>query len=83
MMKKFTYSGAGIPDDNFIRGEVPMTKAEVRAITMAKLRPEAGDTVVDVGAGTGSVSIECAFVASRVIAVEINPEGVDLIRLGG
>ena len=72
----------GIPDEEFIRGGVPMTKAEVRAVSMAKLAPEKDAVVWDVGAGTGSVSVECALAAheGRVYAVEKNPEGIELIR---
>ena len=66
----------------FIRGDVPMTKQEVRAVALAKLRLTATDTVWDVGAGTGSVSIEAALVAraGSVWAVERNAAGVRLIR---
>lgn len=76
------YASSGIPDELFIRGDVPMTKQEVRAVALAKLRLTATDTVWDVGAGTGSVSIEAALVAraGSVWAVERNAAGVRLIR---
>lgn len=76
------YASSGIPDELFIRGDVPMTKQEVRAVALAKLRLAATDTVWDVGAGTGSVSIEAALVAraGSVWAVERNATGVRLIR---
>lgn len=72
----------GIADDEFIRGSVPMTKQEIRIMVLAKARIGAADTVVDIGAGTGSISIEAAFQAQRgtVYAVEKNPEGVGLIQ---
>ena len=62
----------GLPDDAFIRGAVPMTKQEVRAAALAKLAVTPTDTLWDVGAGTGSVSVELALAAPRghVYAVE-------------
>ena len=71
---RWPYASSGIPDELFIRGDVPMTKQEVRAVALAKLRLAATDTVWDVGAGTGSVSI------GSVWAVERNATGVRLIR---
>ena len=72
----------GICDEEFIRGKVPMTKAEIRAMVMVKagIRPE--DRVADIGAGTGSISIEAALAASKgeVYSIERNPEGIRLIE---
>jgi precorrin-6Y C5,15-methyltransferase (decarboxylating) len=75
-------TAVGIPDDSFVRGKVPMTKSEVRAVTIAKLHLNHNAIIWDVGAGTGSVSVECALAAGegRVFAVERNPEAVSLIR---
>lgn len=72
----------GFPDDAFIRGEVPMTKQEVRAAVLAKLAVRPTDTLWDVGAGTGSVSVELALAAPRghVYAVECAPDACALIR---
>ena len=71
----------GIPDDEFIRGQVPMTKEEIRTLSIAKLRLQPGDRFLDIGAGTGSVSIEAALLLPEqtVYAVEHNPEAVSLI----
>ncbi len=72
----------GIPDDRFVRGKVPMTKEEVRILCVAKLRLVDDAVVYDVGAGTGSVAVECARLctAGKVYAIERNPEGIDLIQ---
>ena len=72
----------GFPDDAFIRREVPMTKQEVRAAALAKLAVRPTDTLWDVGAGTGSVSVELALAAPRghVYAVECAPDACALIR---
>ena len=72
----------GLPDEAFERGDIPMTKQEVRAAVLAKLAVRPEDILWDVGAGTGSVSVELALVAprGRVYAVECRPEGCALIK---
>lgn len=72
----------GIADETFIRGKVPMTKQEVRVVSLAKLQIKASDIIYDIGAGTGSVAIEMALGAKegKVYAIEKNPEGIDLIK---
>lgn len=71
----------GWPDSWFLRDGVPMTKQLVRAAILAKLAPSPGEIFWDVGAGTGSVSVELAA-ASRgghVYAVECDPRACALI----
>ncbi|MBQ3854230.1 MAG: precorrin-6Y C5,15-methyltransferase (decarboxylating) subunit CbiT [Anaerovibrio sp.] len=72
----------GIPDEDFIRGKVPMTKQEIRILTIAKAKIKPSDIVCDIGAGTGSLSVEAALQAPKgmVYAIEKNPEGIELIQ---
>ena len=58
---RWPWRTGGIPDDMFERGEAPMTKQEVRAVALSKLRVGASDTLYDIGAGTGSVTVEMAL----------------------
>lgn len=69
-----------IPDAEFVRGAVPMTKAEVRAVTIGKLALQRDSVVYDIGCGTGSVSVEAALQApaGRVFAIDQNREAVAL-----
>ena len=53
--------GPHIRDDAFVRGKVPMTKEEVRAVSIARMELTEDAVVYDVGAGTGSVSVEAAL----------------------
>ena len=72
----------GLSDEDFVRGGVPMTKREIRAAALSQLAVRHGDTVWDVGAGTGSVSVELALAADegRVYAIERRDEACDLIE---
>ncbi|MDA8440993.1 MAG: precorrin-6Y C5,15-methyltransferase (decarboxylating) subunit CbiT [Peptococcaceae bacterium] len=75
------YRSPGIPDEQFLRGKIPMTKQEVRVVTLAKARLQEDSIVYDIGAGTGSLTIEAALMApkGKVYAVEREAEGLELI----
>ena len=68
-----------IKDEAFIRGKIPMTKFNIRILTMGYLEIEAGDRLLDIGAGTGSVSIEAGLQGAEVWAIERDKEALDLI----
>jgi precorrin-6Y C5,15-methyltransferase (decarboxylating) len=74
------YLTGGLPDELFIRDEVPMTKSEIRAIITSKLRLKADSRLLEIGAGTGSVTIEAALIAheGKVVALEKNPTAYQL-----
>lgn len=72
----------GIPDAEFVRGDSPMTKREVRAAALSFLAVKPRDILYDVGAGTGSVAVEMALTArrGRVFAIESNPAALALLQ---
>jgi precorrin-6B C5,15-methyltransferase / cobalt-precorrin-6B C5,C15-methyltransferase len=65
--------GWGLPEDAFAHRDSMITKAETRALVLARLGPAPGRVIWDVGAGSGSVAIECARFGAHVIAVESDP----------
>lgn len=65
----------GLPDHAFAHRDGMLTKAEVRAVVLARLGPRLGDLVWDIGAGSGSVGVECARLGAAVIAVEKGDTG--------
>jgi len=71
-----------IDDEEFIRGNVPMTKQEIRILTLAKAQLDSDSIVADIGAGTGSITIEAARLArnGKIFAVERKAEAVELIK---
>lgn len=71
-----------LPDSAFIRGGTPMTKREIRAQIAAELNLPADAVVWDIGAGTGSVTVECALQCplGQVYAVERDVEALELIE---
>lgn len=71
-----------IYDKDFVQGELPMTKQEVRAVTVAKLQLKPNSILIDVGAGTGTIGIECATYISngKVIGIEKEEKGLETIK---
>lgn len=80
-MADYQYRGIGIPDKEFIRGQIPMTKENIRVLSVAKLQLQEDSVVYDIGAGTGSVTVEMAHICrkGKVYAIEQKMEGCDLI----
>ncbi len=72
----------GIPDSQFIRGNVPMTKENIRAASICKLRLKENSVIYDIGSGTGSVSVEIARLSKsiKVFAVDSRAEAAELTR---
>lgn len=72
----------GIPDKEFIRGKIPMTKSEVRGTAVSKLEIRKDDICWDIGSGTGSVSVEMAMRCEngKVYAVEKKAEAAELTK---
>ncbi|MBU5675510.1 precorrin-6Y C5,15-methyltransferase (decarboxylating) subunit CbiT [Alkaliphilus sp. MSJ-5] len=69
-----------IKDEEFIRGNIPMTKFNIRVLTIGYLAIEEGDRLLDIGAGTGSISIEAALHGAEVWAIEMKRDGIELIN---
>ncbi len=80
----WNFKTPGIPDDFFERAEkVPITKEEVRTIQLSKARLRNGQTVFDIGCGSGSISIEAAFQienSGKVIAIDYDSKAIDLTK---
>lgn len=69
-----------LKDGLFVRGKIPMTKFNIRILTIAYLELSRGDNLLDIGAGTGSISVEASLQGANVWAIERELEGVNLIR---
>ena len=78
------YKTPGIPDEEFERTEkVPITKEDVRTLQISKARLKPGQTVYDVGCGSGSISVETALQVEstgKVIAIDYDQNAVDLTK---
>ncbi len=80
----WNYKTPGIPDEYFERIEnVPITKEEVRTIQISKARLKPGQTVFDIGCGSGSISIEAAFQvesSGKVLAIDYDENAIELTK---
>ena len=76
------YLTPGLPDQAFCRDEVPMTKSEIRALILSKLRLKADSLVLEIGSGSGSCTVEMALTAyeGKVWTIEKNPAAVTLCK---
>lgn len=72
--------GWALPESEFERRGGMITKNETRAVVLARLGPGPGDLIWDVGAGSGSVAIECARLGAAAIAIERDPQSVAHVR---
>lgn len=73
-------TGWALEEDAFAHRDSMITKFEVRALALARLGPRPGDLVWDIGAGSGSVAVECARLGAAVTAVERTGDGVRRVR---
>ncbi|GAA3179782.1 MULTISPECIES: precorrin-6y C5,15-methyltransferase (decarboxylating) subunit CbiE [Streptomyces] len=74
-------AGWALDETEFTHRDSMITKFEVRALALARLGPRPGDLVWDVGAGSGSVAVECARLGAAVTAVEKTPDGAERVRV--
>ncbi len=72
-------AGWALPEAAYQHRDSMITKAEVRAYLVARLRPRLGRLVLDIGAGSGSVGIECALLGAAAVCVERDPQACRMI----
>lgn len=72
----------GIPDELFERTEeVPITKEDIRAIAISKLRLKEGHSAIDIGCGSGSITVElCLQTRGTVYAIDFDQKAVELTK---
>jgi precorrin-6Y C5,15-methyltransferase (decarboxylating) len=72
--------GWALPEEEFEHRSAMITKSEPRALALARIAPKPGDLIWDVGAGSGSLAVECARFGAATVAVERDPESCDRVR---
>jgi len=82
MVFNWNFRTAGIPDENFSKDNSPITKEEIRVLALSKLRLKEDSNILDIGAGTGSVSIEAALISNKgvVYSIEMEKERISTIE---
>lgn len=76
------YRTPGIPDELFERTEeVPITKEDIRTIAISKLRLKEGQAVIDIGCGSGSVTVElCLQTKGKIYAIDFDKNAIELTK---
>lgn len=69
-----------VKDNMFIRGQVPMTKFNTRILTIGYLEIEVGDKFLDIGGGSGSISIEASLQGAEVWTIEREEKAIEIIK---
>ena len=80
----WNFKTPGIPNENFERTDkVPITKEEVRTIQISKARLKQGQTVYDIGCGSGSISVEAALQvesSGKILAIDFDEKAIELTK---
>ena len=81
-MLLWEYRTPGIPDELFERTEeVPITKEDIRAIAISKLRLKEGYSAIDVGCGSGSITVELSLqTKGKIYAIDFDKKAVELTK---
>jgi cobalt-precorrin-6B (C15)-methyltransferase len=76
------YRTPGIPDELFDRAEeVPITKEDIRSIAISKLRLKEGYSAIDIGCGSGSITVElCLQTKGKVYAIDLDQKAIELTK---
>lgn len=79
---KWEYRTPGIPDESFIKKDIPMTKSEIRVITLSKAMIQVDSIIYDIGAGAGSITIEAGILAKKgkVYSIEKDRTRAEVIQ---